>query len=60
MNIYKQLNEMIDYIEKNLDSEISYTKLSKILGVNEYTMQCLFSLLCNITLTEYIKKKKIK
>ena len=48
---------MIDYIEKNLDSEISYTKLSKILGVNEYTMQRLFSLLCNITLTEYIKKE---
>ncbi len=59
MNIYHQLNTMITYIESHLDSEISYTALAKILGVNEYTMQRLFSLLCNISLADYIRKRKL-
>lgn len=59
MNIYHELNKMIEYIEENLDNEISYNKLSKILGVNEYTMQRLFSLLCNISLAEYIRKRRL-
>ena len=48
MNIYKSLNEMINYIENNLENEIEYAKLAQILGVNEYTMKSIFSLLCNM------------
>lgn len=59
MNIYRELNKMIEYIEENLDSNISYMKLSQILGVNEYTMHRLFSLLCNISLVEYIRKRRL-
>lgn len=59
MNIYHELNKVISYIEDNLDSDISYTKISMMLGVNEYTMQRLFSLLCNITLKEYIRKRRL-
>lgn len=59
MNIYHQLNEMIEYIENHLDKEISYLSLAHILGVNEYTMNRLFSLLCNISLTEYIRKRRL-
>ena len=50
---------MIAYIEEHLDQDISYSALAKILGVNEYTMQRLFSLLCNITLVEYIRKRRL-
>lgn len=59
MNIYHQLNTMITYIESHLDSDICYLELAKILGVNEYTMQRLFSLLCNISLSDYIRKRKL-
>ena len=59
MNIYKSLNEMINYIEENLENAIEYDKLCKILGVNEYTMQRLFSLLCNISVSEYIRKRRL-
>lgn len=59
MNIYHSLNKLISYIEQNLDSAISYTKLAQFLGVNVYTMQSLFSLLCNITLTEYIRNRRL-
>lgn len=59
MNIYKELNKMVEYIEANLDSNISYKKLSKMLGVNEYTMQRLFSLLCNVSVAEYVRKRRL-
>ena len=59
MNIYHNLNEMISYIEQNLDTQISYSRLSQFLGVNEYTMQSLFSLLCGITLNDYIRKRRL-
>ena len=59
VNIYKNLNEMILYIEENLEEEISYQKLAKFLGVNTYTMQRLFSLLTGISLAEYIRKRRL-
>ena len=59
MNIYKSLNEVIEYIEINLEEEIQYQKLAQMLGVNEYTMQSVFSLLCNISLSEYIRKRRL-
>lgn len=59
MNIYTELNKVIEYIENNLEENIKYEKLAKILGVNEYTMQRLFSLLCNISLAEYIRNRRL-
>lgn len=59
MNIYKQLNEMILYIEENLENPIDYNHLSRFLGVNTYTMQRIFSLLTNISLAEYIRKRRL-
>lgn len=59
MNIYKSLNEMINYIEKNLENEIEYAKLAKILGVNEYTMKSIFSLICDVSISEYIRRRRL-
>lgn len=59
MNIYKSLNEMINYIEENLENEIEYEKLAKILGVNEYTMKSIFSIICNMSISEYIRKRRL-
>lgn len=59
MNIYKSLNEMIEYIENNLENKIDYNRLAKFLGVNTYTLQRLFSLLTNISLADYIRKRRL-
>lgn len=59
MNIYKVLNEITLFIDEHLDDEIDYTLLSKKMGVNEYTMRRVFSLLTNISLTEYIRKRRL-
>lgn len=57
--IYRNLNKAIEYIEENLENEIEYNKISKILGTNEYTMQKIFSVLCDVTLTDYIRKRRL-
>lgn len=59
MDVYKNLNEMIEYIEDNLKEDIDYKKLSKIVGVNEYTIGRLFPILFGVTLSEYIRKRKL-
>lgn len=59
MDIYESLNQMLVYIENHLDENIDYNVLAKFLGVNIYTMQRLFSLLCNISLAEYIRKRRL-
>lgn len=59
MNIYKVLNEITLYIDENLEYEIDYGVLAKKMGVNEYTMRRIFSLLTNITLAEYIRKRRL-
>lgn len=59
MNIYKSLNEMINYIEENLEEEIEYNKLAKIVGMNEYTMRSIFCVICNMSIVDYIRKRRL-
>ena len=59
MNIYKNLNEITEYIDRNLEEEINYNNLAKILGVNVYTMQRLFTMIAGISLSEYIRKRRL-
>ena len=59
LNIYKSLNEMTKYIDDNLENKIEYNILAKILGVNVYTMQRLFTMLSGIPLAEYIRKRRL-
>lgn len=59
MNIYRELNECIKYIEGNLDGEINYKHISKIFGCSESTIQRVFSLITGMTLTEYIRRRRL-
>lgn len=59
MNVYASLNQMLDYIELHLNETIDYEVLSRFLGVNVYTMERFFSLLVNMTLTEYIRNRRL-
>lgn len=59
MDVYNELNKMLKYIEDNIEGDISYKKLASFLGCSVYTLERVFSLLCNITLKEYIKNRKL-
>lgn len=59
MNVYDNLNTMIDYIEDNLDKEIDYKKLAEIVGLNESILQRIFPIICNLSINEYIRKRRL-
>lgn len=59
MNIYVELNKIIEYIENHLEEKISYKELSKMIGVNEYTFQRIFSLISNVSISENIRKRRL-
>lgn len=59
MNIYKVLNEITEYIDNHLEDKINYEDLAKMMGVNSYTMQRIFSLLTSASLAEYIRKRRL-
>ena len=56
---YKNLNEVINYIEAHLDTKIDCKKMSKIIGLSEYSLQRIFMFLANMSLTEYIRKRRL-
>lgn len=59
MNIYQILNQIINYIETHLTEKIEYDYLAKLMGTTPYTMQKIFTLIANISLAEYIRKRRL-
>lgn len=58
-NSYDSLNMLIHTIEESLESDIDYNELAKVIGTSSYTMQRIFVFLTGITLTEYIRKRRL-
>lgn len=56
---FEYLNKMIEYIEDNLTENIEYKKLAQIVGTSEYTLQRIFIFLTNMSLSEYIRKRRL-
>ncbi len=56
---FDSLNKMIEYIEKHLDSDIDYKELSKITNTNIFILERIFMFLTNMTIIEYIKKRRL-
>ena len=59
MNYYDNLNDVIEEIEKNLTKKIDFRALAKMVGTSSYTLQRIFVFLTNITLTDYIRKRRL-
>ena len=59
MEYYIGLNKIIDNIEDNLTNEINYKELAKTIGTSEYTLQRIFCFLTGITLTDYVRKRRL-
>lgn len=59
MDWMKQLNEVMDYIEDNLQSKISYEKIAQIAGCSSYNFQRMFSYIADKPLSEYIRNRRL-
>lgn len=56
---YELLNKIIDYLEENLTNDINTKNLAKSLGLNDFIMQRVFSIVTNITMGEYVRKRRL-
>lgn len=59
MDWLEGLNNAIEYIEEHLDDEINYDEICKRAGLSKTGMQKLFLFATNMTLTEYIRKRRL-
>jgi AraC family transcriptional regulator len=55
----QRLNELISYVEDNLDGEIENQKLSRMAACPLPVLQRLFVLMTGATLTEYIRLRRL-
>lgn len=59
MEWLKKLSDAIDYIERNLDGEISYEEAARIACCSTYYFQRMFTYVAGITLAEYIRRRRM-
>ena len=59
MQWLNKLSEAIDYIEDNLDGDISYDEAAKIACCSTYYFQRMFSYVVGIPLSEYIRQRRM-
>lgn len=59
MDWIKQLNGVVEYIEDNLTAEISNDRIAELAGCSSYNFQRVFSYVAQITLSDYIRGRKL-
>ncbi|MBD8497293.1 AraC family transcriptional regulator [Paenibacillus arenosi] len=59
MDMLKGMNEALNYIEENLDKHINLKEVASRAFFSEYHFKRLFSLLSGITISEYIRRRRL-
>lgn len=58
MNSYEEFELVIDYIENNLNN-VDIAIISKLTGIPEGLYQRIFSYICGVSISEYIRKRRL-
>lgn len=59
MDSLKKMNEALNYIERNLVNDINLKKVANIALCSQYHFQRMFSFLAGVTLSEYIRRRRL-
>ncbi|MEO2076598.1 MAG: AraC family transcriptional regulator [Bacillus sp. (in: firmicutes)] len=59
MDSLKSMNDAMRYIEDNLTNEIDFKVVARIAHCSEYHFKRMFSFLAGITLSEYIRRRRL-
>lgn len=59
MSWLENMNNVIEYIETNLDHEINMNKIAQISCYSVTTFQRMFSIICDMSLSEYIRHRRL-
>ena len=59
MDLLKNMNDAMKYIEENLTNEIDFKVVARLALCSEYHVKRMFSFLAGITLSEYIRRRRL-
>ncbi|MFN2746853.1 GyrI-like domain-containing protein [Bacillus sp. z60-18] len=59
MDLLKNMNEAMSYIEKHLADDIDIKKAAKLALCSEYHFKRMFSFLAGVSLSEYIRRRRL-
>ncbi|MDF2821401.1 MAG: transcriptional regulator, AraC family [Clostridiales bacterium] len=59
MEWVERINHSVNYIEENLDKDISFEEIAKIVGCSIYNFQRMFSYIADKSLSEYIRNRRL-
>ncbi len=59
MDSLKKMNEALSYIEENLAEEIDFKEVAQLACCSEYHFQRMFSFLAGVSLSEYIRRRRL-
>ena len=59
MNMLKNMNDALQFIEEHLEDDIDFEKMALLAGVSEYHFRKLFSYLSGMSLSAYIRNRRL-
>ncbi len=59
MDMLKHFNNAMSYVEESLTNDIDYKEVARLALCSEYHFKRMFSFLAGITLSEYIRRKRL-
>lgn len=59
MDPLKKMNDALNYIEENLADEIDFKEVARLAFCSEYHFQRMFSFLAGLSLSEYIRRRRL-
>ncbi|PGR24736.1 AraC family transcriptional regulator [Priestia megaterium] len=59
MDLLRNMNRALHYIEENLTNDIDFREVARLALCSEYHFKRMFSFLADITLSEYIRRRRL-
>jgi len=59
MELLDRMNKAIDYVEKHITEELDLPKLAQLTCCSTYNFQRMFSMVAGITITEYVRRRRL-
>ncbi|MDF2685323.1 MAG: transcriptional regulator, AraC family [Clostridia bacterium] len=59
MNLLEKMNYAIDYVEQHITDEIDLTKIAQLACCSTYNFQRMFSFIADISIVEYIRRRRL-
>ncbi|MCL2775111.1 MAG: AraC family transcriptional regulator [Oscillospiraceae bacterium] len=59
MDLIQKMNEVVEYVEKNLTDNIDIEALSRIAGCSAHEFSHIFSFMAGMSVSEYIRRRRL-